>query len=184
MTPATGRPTKGPPLAERIAPEVAELVAAGHGRNEIARRLEVSPSTVSTAAKRAGVTFDGAATEAATRVRVAQAADTRAELAGLSSELALTAGRRLLVEVSAPVLDPATVRALATAYGVSTDKLTALLAVIPDGSEADSRQALDDLIGAIRQSADADRQAVLNGTAQPVEGIPPSYYTDPPTAHR
>lgn len=154
MTGSPGRTAKGPPLAERIAPEVAELAAAGHGRNQIARRLTVSASTVSAAARRAGVTFDTGMTEAATVARVAQAADARFELANLSAEVALTAGRRLRTEVSASILDPPTVRALATAYGVATDKLVALIATAPDPAEANARQALDDLMAGIFTAAE------------------------------
>lgn len=61
--------------------KVAELVAQGHGRNQIARLLEVPVYRVNKAAHAAGVKFDRSATKAATAARMADAQAERAELA-------------------------------------------------------------------------------------------------------
>lgn len=127
-----GHDGKDPPLAEQIAPEVAELHAAGHGRNEVARRLGVSTGTVSAAARIAGVEFDRSSTEVATRTRTVQLADHRADLAEMAADLATKAGRRLRIELDATILDPTTVRALGTTFGIAADKLAALSATVTD----------------------------------------------------
>lgn len=121
-----------PPLAEQIAADVAELHAQGHGRNDIARRLGVGETTVSRAAVIAGVRFDATATQAATKSRSVQLAEQRADLAELSAELATKAGRRLRIELDATILDPTTVRALGTTFGIAADKLAALSATVTD----------------------------------------------------
>lgn len=54
-TTSTGRSTQK--KFDQIAPRVAELAAAGHGRNDIARQLGVSSGTVTRAAQHANVTF-------------------------------------------------------------------------------------------------------------------------------
>jgi hypothetical protein len=60
--------------------EVLDLArAAGLPRNEVARRAGVSPRTVTRVCSAAGVTFDRAATEQATRARVVDTAAERAE---------------------------------------------------------------------------------------------------------
>jgi len=129
----TGPGAKGPPtVAEQIAADVAELHAQGHGRNEIARRLGVGETTVSRAAVIAGVRFDATATQAATKSRSVQLAEQRADLAELSAELATKAGRRLRIELDATILDPTTVRALGTTFGIAADKLAALSATVSD----------------------------------------------------
>ena len=129
----TGPSAKDPPsLAEQIAADVAELHAQGHGRNEVARRLGVGETTVSRAAVIAGVRFDATATQAATKSRSVQLAEQRADLAELSAELATKAGRRLRIELDATILDPTTVRALGTTFGIAADKLAALSATVTD----------------------------------------------------
>jgi len=127
-----GHDGKDPPMAEQIAPDVAELHAAGHGRNEVARRLGVSTGTVSAAARIAGVEFDRSSTEVATRTRAVQLADHRADLAEMAADLATKAGRRLRIELDATILDPTTVRALGTTFGIAADKLAALSATVTD----------------------------------------------------
>lgn len=150
----TGRGAKTTtPLFERIAPNVADLAAEGVARNEIARRLDCSPATVTKAARMAGVAFDGTATEAATVANVARSTASRAELADRSAGLADKAGRRLAMELDAEVLDPVAVRTLATAFGVAVDKLVVLAASLPDTAEASTKGALDALMGAILSRA-------------------------------
>ena len=138
-----GTSAKDPPnMAEQIAPQVAELHAQGHGRNEVARRLGVGTATVSRAAAIAGVRFDATATEVATRSRTAQLAEQRADLAELSAELATKAGRRLRIELDAEVLDPTAVRALGTAFGITADKFAALSADASDATDEHAAAAL------------------------------------------
>ena len=150
----TGPGAKGPPtVAEQVAPDVAELHAQGHGRNEIARRLGVGETTVSRAAVIAGVRFDATATQAATKSRSVQLAEQRADLAELSAELATKAGRRLRIELDAEVLDPTAVRALGTAFGITADKFAALSA---DASDAtDEHAAAEAWLEALHLQLDA-----------------------------
>lgn len=119
-----GHDGKDPPqtLPEEVAPAVAELAGEGFGRNAIARALAVSTGTVSKAAQIVGVEFDRGPTEAATRTRSEQLADDRADLAGMSAEIARRAGRRLFMELGAEVLDPSAVTALNRVYGTAVDK--------------------------------------------------------------
>lgn len=128
----TGPGAKDPPLHEQVAPRVAELHAAGHGRNEVARRLDVSPTTVTRAADHAGVKFDNASTDAATRGRTAQLEDRRADLAVTAADLADMAGRRLKVELEAELADPVMLTAVNRVWGTSVDKLTGLSATLTD----------------------------------------------------
>lgn len=137
MTDSTGRQAKGDPPYVVVAPEVARLAAEGLSRNAIARQLGRAPSTVSRAAMHAGVEFSTEGTESATRAAAEQAAGRRAELAHLTAEIALTAGRRLHIEVGAEVLDPATVKALSVAMGISVDKALMLAATLPEHAPDD-----------------------------------------------
>jgi transposase len=67
---------------ERLREEIRALHAQGVPRNEIARRLGIGTRTVSVYATRLGLTFDNAEmTEVATRVRKAQLAARRMDLA-------------------------------------------------------------------------------------------------------
>lgn len=56
---------------------VAALHAQGLGRNEIARRLDMRPADVTRAAREAGLSFDRAATDKATRARTRDMAAAR-----------------------------------------------------------------------------------------------------------
>ncbi|MFF3733058.1 helix-turn-helix domain-containing protein [Streptomyces sp. NPDC002476] len=72
----------GRPIDDKDRRRVRELHAAGKSRNEIARALKRSPSTVSKIAADQGLAFDRAEqVEAATRVRAADHAARRATLA-------------------------------------------------------------------------------------------------------
>lgn len=168
-------------LAEEVAPAVAELHAEGHGRNAISRALGVSTFTVSGAARIAGVEFDTAGTEAATRSRAEQLAEDRADLAGMSAELARRAGRRLYMELGATVLDPATVTALNRTYGTAVDKLAVLTETLPDDRDDLERPRLwlDALkaqvtaaqLGLIEPNADGTTPLVLGS-----EHLPPDHH--------
>lgn len=76
----------GRPLTDEDRRQVAELHAQGFARNEIARRIRRSPSTVSKLADELGLDFDRAATKAATRAKVADAKARRAALSVLLIE--------------------------------------------------------------------------------------------------
>lgn len=138
----TGHAGKDPPsLAEEIAPSVAALAAEGHGRNAIARALAVSAGTVTNAAKIAGVTFDRGPTEVATRTRAEQLAEDRADLAGMSAEIARRAGRRLYMELGAEVVDYSVLTALNRVYGTATDKALAAGMLAPTDDQDEYRMA-------------------------------------------
>lgn len=71
-----------PEERERLQRQIRELHAQDVPRNEIARRLGIGTRTVSVYATRMGLTFDNAEmTETATRVRKAQLAARRMDLA-------------------------------------------------------------------------------------------------------
>ncbi|WP_206315713.1 helix-turn-helix domain-containing protein [Streptomyces sp. C1-2] len=61
--------------------QVLNLARAGHGRNEVARRTGIPPTTVTRIAAEAGVTFDRSATAVATQARVVDAKARRSILA-------------------------------------------------------------------------------------------------------
>lgn len=95
---------------------VRRLSEQGHGRNEIARKLNVNVYQVHKAAREAGVTFDRSATKAATAARVADAQAERIELAEQFRQV----GRTILTKVldSNPGdLDPAALRDLLWSAG-------------------------------------------------------------------
>lgn len=76
----------GPPITDRDRNQVRALHADGCNRNEIARRIGRSPSTVTKIARELGLTFDRTKTKAATAARVADAKARRAYLAALLIE--------------------------------------------------------------------------------------------------
>lgn len=70
------------PVTEEDRQAIRDLHAQGHGRNEIARRLQRGGRTISVEAWAMGLTFDNAAmTETATKVRQADLAERRTILA-------------------------------------------------------------------------------------------------------
>lgn len=78
------------PVTDDDRAAIRDLHAAGHGRNEIARRLGRSGRTISVEAAAMGLSFDRAEmTEAATRNRTADLAEQRAILAQALTEDAL-----------------------------------------------------------------------------------------------
>ncbi|MGV9281636.1 hypothetical protein [Streptomyces sp. NPDC003730] len=62
--------------------QVLDLARAGHGRNEVARRTGIPPTTVTRIAAEAGVTFDRTATAQATEARVIDAKARRVLVGG------------------------------------------------------------------------------------------------------
>lgn len=161
MTSPEQAPRRDTPRYIAIAPRVAELAAQGWSRRSIAEELQCAPSTVGRAAELVGATFDTTGTEAATRSRIAQAKAARFDLAALSFDLALAAGRRARRMVDEPEFDAGTFRALATGYGIATDK-AAQLARLDPGLDHESDQmevakdALAELVGAIFEATPID----------------------------
>ncbi|MFJ4847552.1 helix-turn-helix domain-containing protein [Streptomyces sp. NPDC088733] len=77
------------PLPEEERDQIRALHAAGLGRNEIARQLGRSGRTITVVAHDMGLTFDRAATEAATKARMADLAEKRTILAEALTDDAL-----------------------------------------------------------------------------------------------
>lgn len=69
------------PITEEVRARILELARGGMSCNGIAREVGVSPSTVSRAAKKAGVSFDRAQTAKAVEAAKVDVAALRAELA-------------------------------------------------------------------------------------------------------
>lgn len=69
------------PLDQARRQQIINLHADGHARNEIARRVGVSSSTVSKVCKQEGLDFDRTQTVAATRAKSVDAKAMRAEIA-------------------------------------------------------------------------------------------------------
>lgn len=67
-------------LSDAQREQIIDLARAGRKRNEIAREVGVSPSTVSRLAQAEGLTFDRTQTEKATKAHVADAKARRATL--------------------------------------------------------------------------------------------------------
>ena len=74
-----GRP--GNALSDATKAEILRLCRAGVTRNDIARRVGCAAASVTGVVKRAGLSFDRSATEAATEARKVDLAARRAELA-------------------------------------------------------------------------------------------------------
>ena len=168
MTAATGRSDKDrdPPLYVQIAPDVARLAGEGVGRNQIAVQLDVAQSTVSKAARHAGVDLD-AAPAAATAGRARQAEHARLELAGLAHQIAMSAGNKLLTAIDRDDLDA--VRPLAIGFGIAADKEIALARHLPDSDDSTGDNLLDQLRAGFAALAehtdhdDHDRPITLEG---------------------
>jgi hypothetical protein len=145
-----------PTRAETLAPRVAQLVADGHGRNEIARRLYCSNGTVTRAAKIAGVTFGNVVpeetVERAAETRKTTTLERQDALAKGWSAIASRAITQLAKALDAGEIDPAR---LATIAGVATDKYLKLTPEIDQKAESmgEAKQYLTDLMSAIRESA-------------------------------
>ncbi|TSD99962.1 hypothetical protein FOS14_09010 [Skermania sp. ID1734] len=141
--------------SDAIAPEVARLAAEGHSRNSIARRLEVSPGTVSRAAATAGVSFDGSMTAAATEVRKLTNDEKRAHLETRFLALASDALDHL------DFTNPSAARNLATVAAIFVDKATAVVAPLerPNTSQQAAESMLDRLVAGLEASVAAEDAA-------------------------
>ncbi|WIV43055.1 helix-turn-helix domain-containing protein [Glutamicibacter nicotianae] len=77
------------PIDEARRNQIVKLAQAGKSRNDIAKEIGCSPSTVTRWAHRAGIEFDRSATQAATEAR-------KMDLKALRNEAALRTIRRVL----------------------------------------------------------------------------------------
>lgn len=174
-------PNGAEPITEADRAKFAELHSRGLGRNAIAAELGRSPSTVTKLARAAGVTFDRAATAAAT---AAKQADNRALRAELERGLLLDA-QRMRAALFAPVtvyafggkdndynehelaeLDVKGKRELTAALGQCITSSLALAKVDQDAGVDHARSVLGQLGDALRAVAgDPEPSPVATGDA-------------------
>lgn len=163
---------RGRPVDDEIRERVREAIRAGDPRNTIARAFGLSGSTVSSIAKRAGLSFDRSAVAAATKARSVDLAAGRTRLA----EKMLAASEDMLDRIDDPYLvfsfggkendynehtlasAPVEVRRnVITTAGIAFDKLTRI--VENDSGAADGAiGVLDQVAGALSQAADVIRR--------------------------
>lgn len=158
------------PVTDETRAQVRALHAEGHGRNEIARRLERSPRTVSVLAAEMGLTFDRTATAVATEARMVDArtrraalihrAYTRAEKIYDRLEADQTSGYNFTATtvngIETETLDHVPAqdeRALAMAAGQHLTQATKLEALDGDPANDDARSMLLNLSDALRRAA-------------------------------
>ncbi|GGD33164.1 hypothetical protein GCM10010915_11950 [Microbacterium faecale] len=91
---------RGRPVDDETRERVREAIRAGDPRNTIARKFGLSGSTVSSIAKRAGLSFDRSAVAAATKARSVDLAAGRTRLA----EKMLAASEDMLDRIDDPYL--------------------------------------------------------------------------------
>jgi hypothetical protein len=151
--------------------EVLALHAAGHARNEIARRTGIAAGSVTNICRAAGLTFDRSETKQATEARAVDLAAGRIRLA----EKMLAASEDMLDTIDGPyevynfggkdntfesrVLDSAPVevrRNVITTAGITFDKLTRIVEKSDTGLEQ-AVGVLDTLAEGFRAAADIYR---------------------------
>lgn len=137
-------------LSDAQRQQIVDMAEAGSGRNEIAREVGVSPSTVSAVAKAVGLSFDRTQTEKATKAHVADAKARRATL-GLEMLGDLEEARLRLAEATGArdfQLTAQGMDALTRAYAnmVKLDP--------GDGGMEEARGLLGTIIGAIQATAE------------------------------
>ncbi|MDT0306116.1 helix-turn-helix domain-containing protein [Streptomyces sp. DSM 44917] len=106
------------PVTDADREAVRRLHAAGHGRNEIARRLKRSPRTISDIADALGLTFDRSATAVATEARKIDAKARRVALVHRAYTRAEKLYARLEADEAGGYLFTAT-----TVNGIETERL-------------------------------------------------------------
>ncbi|MFJ3834457.1 helix-turn-helix domain-containing protein [Streptomyces sp. NPDC090054] len=130
--------TAGGPLSNDELAALRALHAEGHGRNEIARRLDRSPRTISVHAARMHLSFACTATEEATRVRKIQLEEKRVILADALADDAL--------RLSAQVWEPTVV------YNFGGKDNTYEEKAVPEPPPADKRALMAAATSAAAQS--------------------------------
>lgn len=143
---------KPQPVTDADRRRVAELHARGMSRNAIARELGRSPRTVSVIAAEAGLSFSREATEDATRARMADLAELRAQLA---HELTVDALR-----LTAQMWQPTTVYAFGGRENTYAEKL------LPEAPAADKRALM---AAATAAAAESRRLVPPEGDGSPDE---------------
>lgn len=149
-----------PRIPEEKRQEVRNLHAQGLTRNEIARQSGVSTYTVSRICDDAGLSFDRARTEAATKAKVVDAKARRADIIARlydQSETILTrlesphyktlvkGERGKDLEVTLDFIPPADRRNDLTSIGITLDKAIALERVDTDNGSGAATSMLDKL---------------------------------------
>lgn len=123
-----------PRVTEHQRQQVRDLHAKGLPRNEIARQVGISNDSVSKICRAAGLGFDRAGTEAATKAKQVDTKKVRALLAADS----ITTARRALDRINIMLDDDEAefaIRDLGTVVGILADKHMALERM--DSSEKD-----------------------------------------------
>ncbi|MFF5589719.1 helix-turn-helix domain-containing protein [Streptomyces hygroscopicus] len=152
------------PVTEETREDVRRLHAEGLSRNEIARRLQRSGRTISVIAADLGLSFDRAATEEATRARMADLAERRAILAEALQEDAERLTEQMWEpakiynfggkdntyeerDVPEPPADAK--RLLMTAAGAAIDRSLKLAPPVGGTSEEDAKSMLGKIMGGL-----------------------------------
>lgn len=162
-----------PPMNDETQAEARRLHGQGLSRNEIARRLDLDPSTVGRWAKKVGLEFDRAQTAAAVK---AHTVDLAAKRITLAEKMAAVA-EKLLDEIDDPylvynfggasndynehLLDTAPIevkRSAVVTAGIAFDKLTRI--VEKDGG------GLEQAVGVLDQIADGFKAAAAKYRAE------------------
>ncbi|MFF4751816.1 helix-turn-helix domain-containing protein [Streptomyces sp. NPDC001270] len=154
----------GRPIDAKDRAAVRRLHAQGTSRNDIARAIKRSPSTVSKIAAELGLTFDRAAeVEAATAVRKADLGARRAAFAERLQDIAEREADKLhaptlywewggkdhkYAEKTAPEPIPADRRAIMSTIATAVDRSLKLVPPKDDGA-AESRSVIGDLMAGL-----------------------------------
>ncbi|GII84583.1 hypothetical protein Ssi03_25730 [Sphaerisporangium siamense] len=139
---------QGKPLDPAKRAAILADIDAGKNRNEIARRQEVSASTVSRIAAAHGRSFDRSSVETATRARQADNKARRAALATAALDDADAMRRRALAAEAGR-----DARDFATAYGIFIDKHAVLERLDSDGGTEQARSMLGALAAGLQAAA-------------------------------
>lgn len=159
----------GKPVTDQTRADVRRLHAEGHGRNEIARRLERSPRTISVLAEELGLTFDRTATAVATQARVV---DARARRIALIERYNAHAHKQLdrldraehnitevslgkVVKYTAPELPTGDVRNLMQASITASNQAAKLEALDTNNGVDDAKSMLGQLAAGLTAAYDA-----------------------------
>lgn len=166
------------PITDADREKVRTLHGAGRTRNDIAREIGRSSSTVSKIAADLGLSFDRAATAAATAAKSADLAARRVTLAERLHDDAERLREQLwqphtyfdwggkdhsFDKHTAPEPTPADKRSLMGAVSVAIDKSLKLVPPRDEQGAADAVSMLDQLAAGIRQLAAAAQQEEADG---------------------
>lgn len=159
-------PHQVPPVRPEEYDEIRRLHAAGHGRNEIARRMGRSTRWISATAAHLGLSFDRTATQEALKARLADLAERRQllaeELQGDAEKLSAQMWEPAKIynfggkdntyeerDVSEP--PPVEKRALMGAAGLAIEKSLKLLPPATQSGEDDAKSMLGKMMAGLQQ---------------------------------